>query len=68
MSLRRSVVALCLGASISSVLAATGGSFADGGDTLVSALLVRDIYFFPFITPHLLSNSLPIYVDVFGKR
>ncbi|PPQ70512.1 hypothetical protein CVT25_007662 [Psilocybe cyanescens] len=40
MSPRLRVVALCLGAFINSVLAATGGSFADGGHTVVSALLM----------------------------
>ncbi|KDR84451.1 hypothetical protein GALMADRAFT_237321 [Galerina marginata CBS 339.88] len=37
---RLSAVALCLAASLSSVVAGTGGSFADGGNTLISALMM----------------------------
>jgi len=42
---RLSFAALCLASASSSVLAATGGSFEDGGDTLISAMMVRQLSF-----------------------
>ena len=45
MSSRLSFAALCLASASSSVLAATGGSFEDGGDTLISAMMVRQLSF-----------------------